>query len=302
MANWRLAESLKQLRVQLNAQFPERDKKSDGSVGDLSHSKRKSDHNPNSRGVVTAIDVTHNPQKTINCFQLAEALQKSKDPRIKYLIFNSKITVQGDISKWKSYSGANAHKHHLHISVSSDPALYDSRKAWNLQLNSAVTPENSPPATIIAKNVDTEDTPTQPADSPPITETITETTKIETSKETGQITVERNEQDVKEPASVDGIRPYKEIGFQEVVKKDLTKVGVSNGFMQTANQYREDIQAWGIPAKIIFVAAMIVLGVSVIYLLARGLHYLMWIYKEKVRMQLQAEANTNINKKDLIVS
>lgn len=113
--------------------FPSRSKVSDGSIGDVRHQKAgTSDHLPNSNGVVTAIDITHSHTEGIDCRQLAKMLQSSKDPRIKYLIWDKQITQKTDASKWKPYHGANSHQHHLHISVASNPALYDSGTGWNL--------------------------------------------------------------------------------------------------------------------------------------------------------------------------
>ena len=153
MANWRLAKSLETLRNQLNAMFPNRSKVSDGTVGDLRHSKRKSDHNPNSAGVVTAFDVTFdtNPNDGIgvDCRKLAQVLLNAKDKRIKYLIFEGQITVQngyGIIAGWKKYTGTNPHRQHMHISVSSNPKLYDDAKEWNLTGLSSVSPSANPTA------------------------------------------------------------------------------------------------------------------------------------------------------------
>lgn len=137
--SWRECESLLQLRKQVNELWPNRDKASDGTVGDLSHSQRKSDHNPNRHGVVTAMDIDRelggqpdgsNAGDTVAI--LVSKLQASRDKRIKYLIWNAQITLPGDVTKWKPYHGANAHKHHMHISVSSDPALYDNKSEWHL--------------------------------------------------------------------------------------------------------------------------------------------------------------------------
>ena len=58
---WRLARSLDTFGMQMDALWPNRSKVSDGTIGDTAHSHRKSDHNPNSAGVVTARDVTHDP-------------------------------------------------------------------------------------------------------------------------------------------------------------------------------------------------------------------------------------------------
>lgn len=136
--NWTLAPSLEQLRDQVNAMFPGRDKTSDGSIGDQSHAARKSDHNPNQYGVVTAIDIDADLSETENVGVLVAALQASHDPRIKYIIFNRRITVKGDVTRWKNYTGANAHQHHAHISVSSDPKLYNDARPWRLDIASAI--------------------------------------------------------------------------------------------------------------------------------------------------------------------
>lgn len=154
--SWRECKSLLKLREQVNAIWPNRDRRSDGEVGDLAHSKRKSDHNPNAAGVVTALDIDRelggqpdgsNAGDTVAV--LVAKLQASRDPRIKYLIWNAQITLPGDISKWKPYHGANAHKHHCHISVSSDPKLYDDAGEWDLS-GTATVPVNHPGTTTIA--------------------------------------------------------------------------------------------------------------------------------------------------------
>lgn len=132
MPNWRLAASLKALRAQIDAQFPNRSKVSDGSIGDTRHSARKSDHNPNGKGVVCAIDITHDPDGGVDCQQLAQALVTNRDPRLKYVIWNSKIASGNHGWRWRDYTGANAHKHHLHVSVVPDENHYDQHSEWNL--------------------------------------------------------------------------------------------------------------------------------------------------------------------------
>jgi murein L,D-transpeptidase YcbB/YkuD len=130
--SYRLAKSLEKLRSQINAANPTRDKSSDGWIGDTSHKARKSDHNPNAAGVVTAIDVDRDLAPGRDARVIVTALQHSGDRRIKYLIFDRQITVKGDITKWQPYHGPSPHDHHFHISVSSDPNLYDDASDWNI--------------------------------------------------------------------------------------------------------------------------------------------------------------------------
>lgn len=127
---WRLAKSLETLRDQVNAKWPNRDKSLDGTIGDAAHQATKSDHNPNSAGVVTAMDITHDPANGLDARKLAETLVASRDPRIKYIISNAQIiSSQTSPWIWRPYSGANAHRQHVHISVAGD---YDDTRPWNL--------------------------------------------------------------------------------------------------------------------------------------------------------------------------
>jgi len=142
---WRVAEALLALREQINALSPARDRRSDGTIGDSNHLKKgfgKSDHNPHisdgQMGVVTAMDVTHDPDHCPGD-QLAAALHASRDPRIKYIIWNRRIANSAPVGDapawtWRTYTGANPHNHHVHLSVKGDDSLYDSRTPWKLAL------------------------------------------------------------------------------------------------------------------------------------------------------------------------
>src|SRR5690242_20433544 len=88
---WRVARSLLTLRDQFNAKFPGRNKASDGTIGDPNHQGTDSDHNPWYGGIVTAIDVTHDPASGVDIDRITDELQASRDPRIKYVIANGLI-------------------------------------------------------------------------------------------------------------------------------------------------------------------------------------------------------------------
>lgn len=131
---WRLAASLIKLREQVNEAVPSRDKSSDGSIGDENHASRSSDHNPwVNGGVVTAIDITHDPRNGFDSYAFADWLLKTQDERIKYVISNGRIfSSQVDAWKWRKYSGTNKHDHHVHISVLSEKGLYDDTSLWQM--------------------------------------------------------------------------------------------------------------------------------------------------------------------------
>lgn len=132
---WRLAKSLETYRNQINKLAPSRNKASDGTIGDAAHSSRTSDHNPNPAGVVCAIDITHDPQGGVDCNSLAESLVASRDPRIKYIIWNRRINSSITSPwNWRNYTGGNPHTMHLHLSVHGQ---YDDVKEWAIN----VTPQ-----------------------------------------------------------------------------------------------------------------------------------------------------------------
>lgn len=135
---WRVARSLLKLRAQVNARAPDRDKSSDGTIGDTSHQNRNSDHNPwVDDGVVTAMDITHDPRGGCDVDTLAESIRAAHDRRVKYLIWNRRICNHAAIGgaepwTWRPYRGANPHDQHLHVSVKSTAAEYDDTSDWAL--------------------------------------------------------------------------------------------------------------------------------------------------------------------------
>ena len=144
----RRAKSLTTLVEQVNALSPNRDKSSDGWIGDASHQTRTSDHNPyihdeDGTWVVTAQDITNDPTHGVPSQGLADRLVASRDERIKYVISNKKICSGTGQSNpawvWRPYTGSNPHDHHVHISVKSDNAHYDDPRPW--VLNMTVEPQ-----------------------------------------------------------------------------------------------------------------------------------------------------------------
>ena len=95
---------------QATALRPNRKKASDGLLPSAAHISQSpnSDHNTG-----YAVDLTHDPKNSIDCFEIYEKLQSDK--RVKYLIFHGKIwSVKNGESR---YTGSNPHNKHLHISI-----------------------------------------------------------------------------------------------------------------------------------------------------------------------------------------
>lgn len=142
--HWRVADSLLTLRNQINAKFPGRKKDSDGTIGDIHHCPGSSDHCPNiidaGVGVVTAMDITHDPAHGLNAGDVADALRLTHDPRIKYIISNGRIANFQALGgqppfAWRTYTGPNPHTKHFHISVrpgKTGPSGYDTTTPWSL--------------------------------------------------------------------------------------------------------------------------------------------------------------------------
>ncbi len=147
MVAWRVANSLTVLLRQINEAAPGRDKSSDGSIGDAAHATRSSDHNPwiedpPGPNVVSARDITHDPDSGADMGEISRALIASRDKRIKYVIFNrrwarsyGRAATDGTwlpAWSWQPYAGPNPHEKHMHVSVVSTKALYDSEVPWAL--------------------------------------------------------------------------------------------------------------------------------------------------------------------------
>jgi len=144
MAAARRAKATSMLLEQVNALAPDRNKSSDGWIGDEAHASRKSDHNPNSKGVVQAQDFTHDPANGADSYKFAELLRTKKDPRIKNVISNYRIFA-GNAGPnpwlWRKYTGSNPHSLHCHVSVMDTASLYDDASEWDLGQGGAFVPD-----------------------------------------------------------------------------------------------------------------------------------------------------------------
>lgn len=140
---WTVDKGLDRLLAQINEAAPDRSKASDGSIGDADHAARASDHNPedsseadapgNPDEQVDARDFTHDPAHGADMNIVAESIRKSKDRRVKYVIWNRRIYSGNDGPQpwvWRAYAGTNPHDHHMHVSVEDD--THDQTQDWSI--------------------------------------------------------------------------------------------------------------------------------------------------------------------------
>jgi hypothetical protein len=119
----KLCKAGQQLRLQVDDSYPDRDRTSDGWIGDVRHSARPSDHNPDAEGIVRAIDIDRDlsgKAKPDLMPDLADQIRlfakRDKSKRISYIIFAGRIASPRMGWRWRKYSGINAHNSHLHCS------------------------------------------------------------------------------------------------------------------------------------------------------------------------------------------
>jgi hypothetical protein len=118
----KLCKAGQQLRLQVDDSYSDRDRTSDGWIGDTRHQARPSDHNPDAEGIVRAIDIDRDlsgKAKPDLMPDLADQLRlcaKRGDKRISYIIFDGRIASSKKSWAWRPYDGSNKHNHHCHIS------------------------------------------------------------------------------------------------------------------------------------------------------------------------------------------
>lgn len=129
---WRLARSLERLRDEVREVAPGT---TVWTIGDAAHRARPSDHNPNSAGVVCAIDVVNDGGLDLSA--LAEQVRTGGHRAAKYVIYNRRITSRAHGWRWRHYSGSNPHSTHVHVSVGrgsdgQSTGPYDDTSPWGI--------------------------------------------------------------------------------------------------------------------------------------------------------------------------
>lgn len=136
-----LTTALARLRADFNTRFPKRDKASDGWIGDAAHQREISGHNPDETGggeyedadskdEVRAIDVDVDFRDPVTAQQVVDAVLRTPADlaRLRYVIYNRLIWSRNTGWQPRAYTGASAHKEHIHFS--GDPAEDENDAPW----------------------------------------------------------------------------------------------------------------------------------------------------------------------------
>lgn len=152
---WRPARSLEVLKGQIQATYwwaapPATSPLSWGMLGDPNTHDATSDHMAHDfpgwgNDIVTAHDFPHRPDLRLDAGAIVEAMRRSRDARIKYVIFNRRLyssysTTTRAAWSWGTYSGSNPHTDHAHVSVVGD-ARADGTQRWTIGATEVLTPD-----------------------------------------------------------------------------------------------------------------------------------------------------------------
>ena len=131
---WVLTRGLGTVRAEFNSVFPDRDKTSDGTIGDQAHQTSASGHNPDRTGraeykdgdsldEVRAIDVDRDlvPGSGTDWMELVVQYLVRKARAggyipFRYIIYKRRIWSRTDGWQTRTYTGSNAHDKHAHFS------------------------------------------------------------------------------------------------------------------------------------------------------------------------------------------
>lgn len=144
---WFVSPAAEALRAKLNELYPNRDKTTDGAIGDAAHNARPSDHNPDYKdgGIVRARDFDKDLFGVGDERNVAEAQRIvdliTRDPRTAYVIYRGRIWYNPAVfakSGWQPYTAEgkagwfNPHKEHFHVSIRRGITWDHDTRDWNI--------------------------------------------------------------------------------------------------------------------------------------------------------------------------
>jgi putative peptidoglycan binding protein len=127
---WHLAPALVLFRAWIHSKFPKHvgaNRKDDGAIGDPAHSSRTSDHNPNVRRSVNAIDEDEDGLHMPSV--LAAAMVHSSTA---YVIWERIIFKARNLFKGEAYTGPSPHDRHGHVSIWQTVKAEQNKSPWGL--------------------------------------------------------------------------------------------------------------------------------------------------------------------------
>lgn len=127
-----LAPSLNNLFDECNRRWPHRDHRTDGWIGDAAHQARQSDHNPDSRGIVHAIDIDKDGMDP----NLVVSMAARMDRPTAYVIYNRWIYSRSRDFDPRPYNGTNPHTDHIHVSIQYGTNWESGNWAWGIASDS----------------------------------------------------------------------------------------------------------------------------------------------------------------------
>lgn len=151
MAAWELVPALVRLRDDLNAIAPDRDKRSDGSIGDRAHAAGgNSDHlpdeefaalrdkDPDAKNEVHAIDSDHDlrePGLTMEMIvqHILSRCRAGTEKRLTFIIYNRRIWSASQGWRERRYAGSSPHTEHAHFSASYEYKREQDTSSWRLE-------------------------------------------------------------------------------------------------------------------------------------------------------------------------
>lgn len=123
--SWKPVAGVSTLKRQIDARWPKRDHASDGIKGDDAHAARTSDHNPDSKGLVHALDIDEDLRGSKNDnVWLADQIianarmKRSGSNRLKYVVYENRVasgTYPRHFWTWRN-DNTLGHTAHMHIS------------------------------------------------------------------------------------------------------------------------------------------------------------------------------------------
>lgn len=148
---WVLTAGLQNLRSQANARWPNRDKASDGTIGDAAHAAGTSGHNPDDSPYDNAAwDGDSDSTSEVRAWDMDNDLRESGTSAqmivdhirhlpgissvIRYMIYNRKMYHSRDGFAPTAYTGPSPHTEHIHFEGAWSQAA-DNNTSFNYKLN-----------------------------------------------------------------------------------------------------------------------------------------------------------------------